>query len=689
MAITKFMQVMFSATEKEDQELANQVAEDIEAAKENGNVETDELDFRHIGDGNVMVHDKVNNELTLAQQSEEDPESYDLIAVPDDMLESYLHPLEDGVSHVEMNAGETEDFHDHVGAEYYMQGEQNVEDLAQEHAGLEEMEEERGFSVYTDNAAVQRIFSDQEFLERLFSEVIESEETAKVGDIKIEKIDDDTVLVTSEATGDQAKVELNGEEMEVTELEQKEMSEDMMEEGGISSPGSSEQYEPMFVVGVDVDNHVIVDAPVYDIESAQDLVSKLSEAGVQGIDVFESPEDAREHAELLLNELGVEDECQVCEPEQAEFSDYDVYMTRFFSYDELAEVEEMERLFSEIDEEECTEFMWKMFSETEDNAPKQEMVEDALESGEEIETDEEIITPISNNEVVVEDKESGEFTKIVVNEGDMDVEKISESQAEDLMEDIAVEESEEKKFSEITSYMVRLFSDTEDAEDMKDDIKAALESGEEVETNDEIIIPISNNEVVVEDKESGEFTKIELEEDGELDAEGISEEKAQDLMEKYEGEDEGEEDEKNEEPSEEPKSEPKPEEEKKFSEVNPILSKFFADAIVAQQAPVAAAPQQVPVEQPVVEDPAMAAMPAEIPSVEAIEDKALAAVEAIHAAAQDAANMIQQAKEAPVPGQEEDLQEAQFSNCDEEGEAEERFYSETETIATWLNNNIR
>ena len=34
MAITKFMQVMFSATEKEDQELANQVAEDIEAAKE-------------------------------------------------------------------------------------------------------------------------------------------------------------------------------------------------------------------------------------------------------------------------------------------------------------------------------------------------------------------------------------------------------------------------------------------------------------------------------------------------------------------------------------------------------------------------------------------------------------------------------------------------------------------------------
>jgi hypothetical protein len=683
MAITKFMQVMFSATENEDQELANQVAEDIEAAKESGNVETDELDFRHIGDGNVMVHDKVNDELTLAQQSEDDPESYDLVAVPDEMLESYLHPLEDGVSHVDMQAGETEDFHDHVGEEYYMQGAQNVEDLAQEHAGMEEMEEEmeeRGFSVYTENVAVQRIFSDQEFLERLFSEVIESEETAKVGDIKIEKIDDDTVLVTSEATGDQAKVELNGEDMEVTELEQKEMSEDeeyMMEEG-VSSPGSSEQYEPMFVVGVDVDNHVIVDAPVYDIESAQDLVGKLSEAGVQGIDVFESPEDARDHAELLLNELGVEDECQVCEPEQAEFSDYDIYMTRFFSYDELEEAEEMERLFSEIDEDNCTEFMLKMFSETEDDAPKQEMVEDALESGEEIETDEEIITPISENEVVVEDKESGEFTKIVVNDDDMDVEKISEEEAEDLVEDIAVEK--DKEFS-ITSYMVRLFSDTEELDGMRGDIEAALESGEEVETSDEIISPISENEVIVEDKESGEFTKVELEDDGELDAEGISEEEVNKLIEDYEEEQEDEEEDDEEDNNEE----------KNFSDVNPILSKFFADAVGA---PVAVAPQQVPVEQqavveqqPVVEE---AAMPMEAPtSVEAIEDKALAAVEAIHAAAQDAANMIQQAKEAPVPGQEEDLQEAQFSNCDEEDEAEERFYCETETIATWLNNNIR
>ena len=259
----------------------------------------------------------------------------------------------------------------------------------------------------------------------------------------------------------------------------------------------------------------------------------------------------------------------------------------------------------------------------------------------------------------------------------MDVEKISEEEAEDLVEDIAVEK--DKEFS-ITSYMVRLFSDTEEVDGMKGDIEAALESGEEVETSDEIITPISENEVIVEDKESGEFTKVELEDDGELDAEGISEEEVNKLIEDYEEEQEDEEEDDEEDNNEE----------KNFSDVNPILSKFFADAVGA---PVAVAPQQVPVEQQaVVEQPVVeeAAMPMEAPtSVEAIEDKALAAVEAIHAAAQDAANMIQQAKEAPVPGAEEDLQEAQFSYSWEDEEAEERFYCETETLGSWLNRNIR
>ena len=705
MAITKFMQVMFSATESEDQELAKQVAEDIEAAKENGNVETEEIDYRHVGNGDVMVHDKVNNELTLAQRSEEDPNSYDLIAMPDELLEKYLHPAEDGVTPDESIAsGETEDFHEHVGPEYYEQGEAKVQDLADAHEGCENGDcEEKEFSVYTDNTAVQRIFSDQAFMERLFSEVIESEETAKVGDIKVEKIGEDTILVTSESTGDQAKVELDGEEMEVTELEQKEMSEVEDEEM------EDEQYEPMFVVGVDVDNHVIVDAPVYTEEDAADLIEKLEDAGVEGLGLFECPDEAREHAEALLNELGVQNEENIAEPEQAEFSDHNIYVTRFFSD---AEVEEMymERFFSEIDPEECTDFMLKMFSETEEDAPAQESIEKALESGKEVETAEEVITPVSENEVIVEDKENVEFTKVVVNEGDMDAEKISKEEASEILGEEEEKKEEEKEFS-VTSYMVRLFSEVEGEEmPMKEDVEKAIESKEVVETADEIITPVSENEVIVEDKENGEFTKVEVAEDGELDAEAISEEKASEIIEKKDEEA----------PVEEPKSEEGPapvedlkdevkeaiedkneeeeekEEEKSFSD--PIMAKFFAE-VMAQAAPVAA---PVPVaETPMIQAPVNAApaevpaevMPAEMPvaetpSVETIEDQALAAVQAIHEAAQNAANMIQQAKEAPVPGTEEDLQEAQFSG-EKKNEGEQKLFSETNTLNSWLGRNIR
>ena len=686
MAITKFMQVMFSANEREDEELAKQVAEDIEAAKENGNVETEEIDYRHMGNGDVMVHDKVNNELTLAQKSEEDPNSYDLIAMPDEMLEQYLHPAEDGVTPDEsITSGETEDFHEHVGAEYYAQGEAKVEDLAMEHEACEEGEcEEKEFSVYTDNTAVQRIFSDQAFMERLFSEVIESEETAKVGDIKIEKIDDDTVLVTSEATGDQAKVELDGEEMEVTELEQKEMSEVEEEyDEEYEDELEDEQYEPMFVVGVDVDNHVIVDAPVYTEEDAADLIEKLEDAGVEGLGLFECPDEAREHAEALLNELGVQNEENVAEPEQAEFSDHSIYVTRFFSDAELEEAY-MERLFSEVDPEECTDFMLKLFSETEEDAPAQEKIEEAIESGKEVETADEIITPVSENEVIVEDKENGEFTKVVVNDGDMDVEKIDEEAAEELLG----EEEEEKEFS-VTSYMVRLFSEVEGEEmPMKEDVEKALESKEVVETADEIITPVSENEVVVEDKENGEYTKVEVEEDGELDAEAISEEKASEIIEKKD-------EELTEEPKKEAPVEEKVEEEKSFSD--PIMAKFFAEVmaqapVAAPVAPVAPAPQEV-LQAQAAQEVAQAAqeVPAvveETPSVEAIEDKALAAVEAIHAAAQDAANMIQQAKEASVPGAEEDLQEAQFSGEKKDGTTE-KLFSEVGTLNSWLGRNVR
>ena len=687
MAITKFMQAMFSANEREDEELAGQVAEDIESAKENGEVDTEEVNYKHLGDGNVMIHDKVNDEVTLAKKAQDEHETYDLVAVPTEDLDMYLHMAEDGVTPDESVEGvDEEHYEEHM--------EEPMDYMEDEYVdGSELNDEEREFSVYSDNKAVQRIFSDQEFMERIFNEVIESEETAKVGDIKIEKIDDDTVLVTSEATGDQARVELDGSEMEVTELDQKEMSEDYEDEECYNGCGSSEQYEPMFVVGVDAGNHVIVDAPVYNEEDAMDLAQRLEESGVEGIGIFENPDEAREHAEELLNSLGIDSEEQVGEPEQAEFSDYGVYVTRYFSYDELEEIENeyYERLFSEVDPEECTEFMLKMFSETEDDAPTQEKIEDALESGEEIEEDGEVITPISDDTVVVEDKNNGEFTKVTLDGDEMDVEKISREEAEELVEDIAVEseededeEDEEREFSdlyvdvdpfelssdEVTSYMMRLFSESEDDEEtMQEDVESALEDGEQVETSDEIITPISDDTVVVEDKESGEYTKVTVEGE-EMHVEKLSESEAEDLLEDVEVEETEEE-----------------QEEREFSENNSMILKFF-------NAPMAAAPvqapvqQQVPMEQAPVE-PMPMDMPVEVPSVEEIEDKALAAVEAIHAAAQDAANMIQQAKDAPVPGAEEDLQEAQFSYYWDEEDAEERFYSETETLGSWLTNNIR
>ena len=689
MAITKFMQAMFSANEREDEELAGQVAEDIESAKENGEVDTEEVNYKHLGDGNVMIHDKVKDEVTLAKKAQDEHETYDLVAVPTEDLDMYLHMAEDGVTPDESVEGVDEErYEEHMEAPMDYMEEEYVE-------GSELNDEEREFSVYSDNEAVQRIFSDQEFMERIFNEVIESEETAKIGDIKIEKIDDDTVLVTSEATGDQARVELDGPEMEVTELDQKEMSEDYEDEECYNGCGSSEQYEPMFVVGVDVDNHVIVDAPVYNEEDAQDLASRLEESGVEGIGIFECPDEAREHAEELLNSLGVESEEQVGEPEQAEFSDYGVYVTRYLSYEDLEEIENeyYERLFSEVDPEDCTEFMLKMFSETEEDAPTQEKIEDALESGEEIEEDGEIITPISDDTVVIEDKNNNEFTKVTLAGDEMDVEKISREKAEELVEDIAVEyddededeDSEEKEFSEVfidpfdldpsevTTYMLRLFSESDEDEDsMQEHVESALDDGEQNETTSEIITPISNTTAVVEDKENGEYTKVTVEGE-DMHVEKLSDSEAEDLLGDVEVEETDEE-----------------KEEREFSENNSMILKFFADAMPpAAQAPMAAAPAPVEAPAQMPAEPIPAEIPVEVPSIEAIEDKALAAVEAIHSAAQDAANMIQQAKDAPVPGAEEDLQEAQFSYYWDEEDAEERFYSETETLGSWLTNNIR
>ena len=94
MAITRFMQVMFS---NNDEELANQVDRDIKAAQENGAVDTEEVRYERTPDGDVAITDKENGEITIAQKAPDETDTYDLIAVPDEQLEKFLHPSEDGL----------------------------------------------------------------------------------------------------------------------------------------------------------------------------------------------------------------------------------------------------------------------------------------------------------------------------------------------------------------------------------------------------------------------------------------------------------------------------------------------------------------------------------------------------------------------------------------------------------------
>ena len=890
---TRFMEVMFSNT---DEELAKQVDNDIKSAKENGVVDTEEVEYRNVGDGNVAITDKENGEVTLAQEAADEADTYDLVAVPDGQLEKFVHPSADGVHPGNQVGAPDEKVENHVnggvinpeaedgGLNPEAGNERLVEDLAKQGPCMDGDCDEKEFSVFTDNQAVLRIFSDQEYCERLFSEVIESEETAKVGDLKIEKLpdEDNTVVVTNETTGDQAKVTMDDDEMEVEELDR-----------NVETRNYSD-FMPLFVVGVQPFDHIIVDAQEYSEESAEELKAQLEEDGVQSVEIFDNQEDARTYAIQLLNSLGANPACgqgEVEEPvEEREYSEYvgaPVFTTRYYSDDnemmcrmfseasagiahtqdlveeaihsgdpvefdggvitpidaqnaiisdvngdhtlasvqgvdmqlekmnaedaqavlggeDLIEVESdndddfegeeereysdiysneaetkffsdsepmtayMERLFSEeadqddvekalesddvveteneiitpisddvaviedktngefskaiIDDEEdtmdvtpltedeaealmdeaddddddddeeqkeysdiysdeaetkffsedepMTEFMVRLFSE--EDGESQCPIEAAIESGEQIETEGEIITPISDDTAVVEDKGNGEFTKVVaVDDETMNVHPLSDDEAENLIGDedekqfsnVYTNEAETKFFSEhepMTSYMERLFSEEAD----QDDVEKALESGDTVETDNEVITPISDTVAVVEDKnEDGEFTKAIINEDGEtMDVTPLTEDEAETLIEEAEKADEH---------------------EKKFS----TLDKFFAEAVVPATAPVAA-----PVQAPVAVDPnavaadpnaqvvdpnAQVADPNAVPTVENIEDKALAAVESIKAAAAEASAQIMEAKAAPAPDAEPEIVEAQFS---------EKTFSENDTLVSWLSN---
>lgn len=655
---TRLMSRLFSATNEKDEELVNQVAGDIENAKANGSVDTDELKFEHVGDGKVAITDKENGEVTVAERAEDG--NYDLYpAEPTEQIEGFIHPEGDGVTPGAQEGTPDEHVEEHVPtgvAESVV--EKTVEETAAEGAPAEEVcpecgknpcecegekkEDEKEFSVTTNNSAVLRIFSDQAFCERLFSETLESGETTTIGNLKIEKDPEaeNVVIVEDTNTGDSAKVTVDEDELTIDEVVE---SKNFAEEG----EGNGEQFEGVHVVGVDVNNHEIIDATEYDQASAEELVARLKEDGVDAVEILDNEEAARDYAIELLNNLGADENIE--EPVQAEFSDHVIYRTKFYS----THTKLMDRLFSEA----CN-----------DVDASQAKIEEAIKKDEVVETETEIITPVADDAVIVENKEDGECTKVTVEDDALNCEPISKEDAEEekKFSHIYCNDAETKFFSDtevFTAYMERLFSG--DADEKK--IEEAIENGDQIETDKEVITPVDAETALIEDKENGEFTKAVMD-DEKLEVTPISEEEANELTKDLVVEDKKEE-------GEAPKAEG---EEKEFCDS--VLSKFFADVVgvAPAAAPVAVAPAQAPVVAQAAPAEAVAAVePA--PTVEAIEDKAVAAVQSIQAAAAEAEAAIMNAKAAPAEGQEQDLQEAQFS--------EKKFSDTNDTLVSWLNGN--
>ena len=265
--ITRFMQVMFSAAENNDEELTQQVADDIEDAKskETGDgVEDDEVSYVNLGSGKVLVIDKENGETTVAEQNEEDPEQYDLEAIEnDEELEKYLHTIDGYTPDENVQTEVTEDIKDHMTGEDVISPNleggglnpciENIPTLDEKYAcpecgqnpcECEDDEEEREYSVtmteeelalfsdYCDalienmNQASLKLYSDPDLYIRIFSDVLEEDKPAIIGDLKIEKEDDDTIIVTDIESGDEAQVTLNEDDEFVVNDVQRELSDD-------------------------------------------------------------------------------------------------------------------------------------------------------------------------------------------------------------------------------------------------------------------------------------------------------------------------------------------------------------------------------------------------------------------------------------------------------------------------------
>ena len=594
------MQVMFSAAENNDEELTSQVANDIETAKaseEGSGVEDDEVSYVNLGSGKVLITDKGTGEATVAEQNEEDPEQYDLEGFENDEdLEKYLHTI-DGVTPDENVQTEvTENFEDHMTGEDVISPnledgglnpeaghERSVTEVTPEEEECEDDDDEEEkvysvtmteeelnmFSEYCEdlinnsNLASVKIFSEPEFYAKVFSDVLDEDKPAILGDLKIEKTDDDTIVVTDLESGDEAQVTVDEDNEFVVNDVQKELSDEEKvysvtmteeelnmfseyceslyseeEEDECDENNCGEQYEPLFVVGIDPVNHVIVDSPVYSEEDANILAQRFAEDGVEAVEIFDCPDAARDHATSLLGEVGVTEIEQVAEPQEHQFSDVTIYTTRYFT--------------------DCTEFMFKLFSETDENiTDTQDNIEDAIESGEQKETESEVITPIDDETAVVHDKDNDEYTKVTLTDDEINTEKLTEEEADDLLDND--KEEEEKEFS----LADRFFAE-------------------------------------VEAEQQASFAPVQA-----VDA----------------------------------------------SQINPETGD-----------PVNVEPTAAPAQ-----------------SVEVVEDKALAAVQSIQEAANEAVLAIAEAKDAPAPGEEQDLKEAQFS---------ETKTTTNDTLSNWFENNI-
>lgn len=195
-------------------------------------------------------------------------------------------------------------------------------------------------------------------------------------------------------------------------------------------------------------------------------------------------------------------------------------------------------------------------------------------------------------------------------------------------------------------------------------ISKAIEDGEVVETETEVITPVDEETAVIKDKENGEYTKAVLSED-DIDLAPLSDEDAEEMINvEDETEEEAEGDDEN--------------EEKTYS----YMDKFFANV------PTSGAETAEPDFVKAVYDENGNLVPLEeekedAPSVEAIEDAALAAVQAISNAANESVNAIIEAKNTPAEDEQAELQEAQFSEKETENKVDTN-----DTMISWLNNNL-